>query len=134
MNTDGPLRLVQVDAGGLGRARLDTIGANPAQFFKAPHLGGFREEMDHVLLLDMAIHPFIAVRHVTGQDAVGVSCEKFNPSWSWFKSDAAATASFEFAGGLRSVYSGSWRADGAEMSWNGSWCVNRQNPSQQLHA
>lgn len=85
MNTDGPLRLVQVDAGGLGRARLDTIGANPAQFFKAPHLGGFREElggfreeMDHVLLLDMAIHPFIAVRHVTGQDAVGVSCEKFN--------------------------------------------------------
>ncbi len=103
---------------------LGDIGVITTEFFKAPHFGGFREEMDHVLLLDMAIHPFDAVRHLTGQDPVSVYCEEFNPSWSWFKADAAATAIFEFAGGLRYVYSGSWCADGAETSWNGSWRVN----------
>jgi len=103
---------------------LGDIGVISTEFFKAPHFGGFREEMDHVLLLDMAIHPFDAVRHLTGQDPVSVYCEEFNPSWSWFQADAAATAIFEFAGGLRYVYSGSWCADGAETSWNGSWRVN----------
>ncbi|WP_269938624.1 Gfo/Idh/MocA family protein [Arthrobacter sp. HY1533] len=103
---------------------LGDIGVITTEFFKAPHFGGFREEMDHVLLLDMAIHPFDAVRHLTGQEPVSVYCEELNPSWSWFKADAAATAIFEFAGGLRYVYSGSWCADGKETSWNGSWRVN----------
>ncbi len=103
---------------------LGDIGVITTEFFKAPHFGGFREEMDHVLLLDMAIHPFDAVRHLTGQDPVSVYCEEFNPPWSWYRADAAATAVFEFAGGLRYVYSGSWCADGKETSWNGSWRVN----------
>lgn len=105
--------------GGLGG-----IGVITTEFFKAPHFGGFREEMDHVLLVDMAIHPFDAVRHLTGQEPVSVYCEEFNPAWSWYKADAAATAIFEFAGGLRYVYSGSWCADGKETSWNGQWRVN----------
>ena len=103
---------------------LGGIGVITTEFFKAPHFGGFREEMDHVLLLDMAIHPFDAVRHLTGQDPVSVYCEEFNPGWSWYKSDAAATAIFEFGSGLRYVYSGSWCADGQETSWNGRWRVN----------
>lgn len=105
-------------------AGLGDIGVITTEFFKAPHFGGFREEMDHVLLVDMAIHPFDAVRHLTGQEPVSVYCEEFNPAWSWYKADAAATAIFEFAGGLRYVYSGSWCADGAETSWNGQWRVN----------
>ena len=35
-------------------------------FFVPPHFGGFREEMDHVLLLDMAIHTFDAARFLVG--------------------------------------------------------------------
>jgi predicted dehydrogenase len=103
---------------------LGDIGIITTDFFKAPHFGGFREDMDHVLLVDMAIHAFDAVRYLTGQDPVSVYCEEFNPSWSWFRADAAATAIFEFAGGLRYVYCGSWCADGRETSWNGSWRVN----------
>ncbi len=37
-----------------------------ADFFLGPHFGGFRETMDHVLLLDMAIHSFDAMRCMTG--------------------------------------------------------------------
>ena len=35
-----------------------------ADFFVAPHFGGFREEMNHILLLDMAIHTFDAARYM----------------------------------------------------------------------
>src|SRR5699024_350831 len=86
--------------------------------------GGFREEMEHVLLVDMAIHPFDAVRYLLDQDPVSVYCEEFNPSWSWYSGDAAATAVFEFSGGARYVYTGSWCADGLETSWNGTWRAN----------
>ena len=40
-----------------------------ADFFVAPHFGGFREEMRHVLLLDMAIHTFDAARYMVERRA-----------------------------------------------------------------
>jgi predicted dehydrogenase len=108
-------------------AGLGDLGVITTEFFKAPHFGGFREEMAHVLLIDMAIHPFDAVRYLTGQEPVSVYCEEFNPAWSWYKGNAAASAVFEFSGGLRYVYTGSWCADGLETSWNGRWRVNGAN-------
>ncbi|MFC9336266.1 Gfo/Idh/MocA family protein [Arthrobacter sp. NPDC057009] len=105
-------------------ALLGEIGLLTCDFFKAPHFGGFREEMEHVLLVDMAIHSFDAGRYLLGQDPVSVYCEEFNPGWSWYAGDAAATAVFEMDGGTRFVYTGSWCADGLETSWNGSWRIN----------
>ncbi|WP_051147342.1 Gfo/Idh/MocA family protein [Glaciibacter superstes] len=105
-------------------ASLGEVGIVTTDFFKAPHFGGFREEMEHVLLVDMAIHAFDVVRYLLDDDPVSVYCEEFNPSWSWYAADAAATAIFEFSGGTRYVYTGNWCADGLETSWNGSWRVN----------
>jgi predicted dehydrogenase len=105
-------------------ASLGDVGIVTTDFFKAPHFGGFREEMDSVLLVDMAIHQFDAVRYLLDRDPVSVYCEEFNPSWSWYAGDAAATAVFEFDGGARYVYTGNWCADGLETSWNGTWRVN----------
>jgi predicted dehydrogenase len=107
--------------------RLGEIGLMTCDFFKAPHFGGFREEMEHVLLVDMAIHAFDAARYLLGQNPVSVYCEEFNPGWSWYAGDAAATAVFEMDGGTRFVYTGSWCADGLETSWNGSWRINGAN-------
>jgi predicted dehydrogenase len=103
---------------------LGDIGLVTTEFAKAPHFGGFREQMDNVLLLDMAIHPFDSVRYLLDRDPVAVYCESFNPSWSWYRGDAAASAIFEFEGGIRYVYTGSWCAPGLETSWNGSWRVS----------
>src|SRR4029453_13426225 len=75
----------------------------------------------------MAIHAFDAARYLLGQDPVSVYCEEFNPGWSWYAGDAAATAIFEMGGGTRFSYTGSWCADGLETSWNGSWRVNGAN-------
>lgn len=105
-------------------AELGEIGVATTEFFKAPHFGGFREEMAHVLLVDMAIHSFDAARYVLDADPVSVYCEEWNPGYSWFDGAANATAVFEFEGGARYVYTGSWCADGQETSWNGRWRVN----------
>ncbi|WP_066521325.1 Gfo/Idh/MocA family protein [Curtobacterium ammoniigenes] len=103
---------------------LGEIGAVTTEFFKAPHFGGFRDEMDHPLLVDMAIHAFDVARYLLHADPVAVDCRTFNPSWSWYRGDAAATAVFEFADGARYTFTGSWCSPGLETSWNGSWRIS----------
>ena len=54
--------------GAIAAGAIGEVTSVHADFFLAPHFGGFREEMDHVLLLDMAIHSFDAMRCMTGLD------------------------------------------------------------------
>lgn len=102
-------------------ASLGGVGILSTEFYLAPHFGGFREQMPHVLLVDMAIHAFDAARYLLDDDPVAVYCEEFNPAWSWYAGAANAVATFEFASGARYVYTGSWCAPGLETSWNGRW-------------
>ena len=108
---------------------LGALGAVSTRFFRAPHFGGFREEMQHVLLVDMAIHAFDALRYLTGRDPVAVVCTESNPPWSWFAHGASAVVVFEFADGSRYTYDGSWCAPGEETSWNGDWFVSGEHGS-----
>ena len=50
-----------------------------SDFYIGAHFGGFREQMRHVLLLDMAIHTFDAARLLSGADPVAVYCQEWNP-------------------------------------------------------
>jgi len=100
---------------------LGDLGVLTTEFYKAPHFGGFREEMAQPLLVDMAIHQFDSARFLLDAEPVSVYCESYNPSWSWYSGDAAASAVFEMSGGVRYVFTGSWCAPGKETSWNGSW-------------
>ncbi|MFE6971949.1 Gfo/Idh/MocA family protein [Isoptericola sp. NPDC057653] len=109
-------------AGTLGRPGLLTT-----EFFRAPRFGGFREEMAHPLLVDMAIHPFDTARYLLDAEPVSVYCESFNPPWSWYSGDAAASAVFEMTGGVRYAYTGSWCSPGRETSWNGAWRLSGEH-------
>ncbi len=71
-------------------ARLGRLGLVACSVFKSPHFGGFREQMAYPLLIDMAIHQFDLARDLIGSEPVSVSCESFNPGWSWYAGDAAA--------------------------------------------
>ncbi|CAA9379265.1 MAG: Myo-inositol 2-dehydrogenase [uncultured Propionibacteriaceae bacterium] len=102
-------------------AQLGCVGTLTCDFFKAPRFGGFREEMAYPLLLDMAIHQFDLARDLIGDEPVAVFCDSYNPSWSWYRGDAAAHVLFEFAGGSRFGFNGSWCSPGLETSWNGEW-------------
>ncbi|HSZ41936.1 MAG TPA: Gfo/Idh/MocA family oxidoreductase [Trebonia sp.] len=107
--------LVGTELGGAGQVS--------AEFYKGPHFGGFRDEMDSPLLVDMAIHTFDAARYLAGADPVSVFCTEHNPSWSWYRGAASAVAEFEFTNGVRFTYQGSWCAQGLDTSWDSSWRV-----------
>jgi predicted dehydrogenase len=90
-------------------------------FYIGAHFGGFRDRMQHVLLLDMAIHTFDALRYLSGADPVAVYCKEWNPSGSWYDQDASAIAIFEMSNGLVATYRGSWCAEGVNTSWESDW-------------
>lgn len=106
---------------------LGSVGIVSAEFFKAPRFGGFRDAMDHPLLLDMAVHQFDMARFLLDADPVSVFCEEYNPSWSWYRGDAGSTAIFEMTGGERFVFTGSWCSPGQETSWNASWRISGEH-------
>ncbi|KUM28057.1 oxidoreductase [Mesorhizobium loti] len=94
-----------------------------ADFFVAPHFGGFREEMAHVLLLDMAIHTFDAARYMVGGEPASVYCQEWEPANSWYRQGSSASAVFDFGGGKVFTYAGSWCADGFRTSWESAWRI-----------
>lgn len=107
-----------LDSGAIGR--VTTVQSN---FFIGAHFGGFRDEMDHVLLLDMAIHSFDQARFITGQDAEAVYCHEWNPSGSWYKHGASAVATFEMTDDVVYTYQGSWCSEGCNTSWECDWRI-----------
>jgi predicted dehydrogenase len=94
-----------------------------ADFFVAPHFGGFREQMDHILLLDMAIHTFDAARYMVNGEPEGVYCREWEPKNSWWRQGSSAMAMFEMGRGIVFTYRGSWCADGFRSSWESSWRI-----------
>ena len=92
-------------------------------FFKAPHFGGFREQMPHVLLLDMAIHTFDAARLLAGAAVLRVFCQESNPANSWYAQGASAWAAFTLQDNVVLTYRGSWCAAGLPTSWESAWRI-----------
>ncbi|KRA55913.1 Gfo/Idh/MocA family protein [Devosia sp. Root635] len=102
---------------------IGELTAIHCDFFLDPHFGGFREQMAHVLLLDMAIHTFDAARFVADDAASSVYAEEWNPAGSWYREGSSALASFRFAGGAVFTYRGSWCAPGLRTSWESAWRI-----------
>ena len=107
-----------IESGALGH-----LTALHADFFIGAHFGGFREAMQNVLLLDMAIHTFDAARFMSGKTPVGVYCHETNPPGSWYTHGAAANAIFELSDDVVFTYRGSWAAEGANTSWESAWRI-----------
>lgn len=107
-----------IEAGTLGE-----LTAVHVDFFIGAHFGGFRDAMDHVLLLDMAIHTFDAARYLIARKPVSVYCRETNPKGSWYAHGAAADALFDFEDGVAMTYRGSWCAEGANTAWEATWRI-----------
>lgn len=100
---------------------IGPLGILNSDFYIGAHFGGFRDQMQHVLLLDMAIHTLDAARYISGADPLSVYCDEYNPPWSWYQHGSSATAIFQMTGGLRYTYRGSWCAEGRHTSWESEW-------------
>ncbi len=115
-----PIRRLKafLDSGAIGQVHTICV-----DYFIGAHFGGFREAMDHVLLLDMSIHTFDAARFLCGADPLAVYCHDWNPPGSWFRDGASATAIFEMSEGVVFNYRGSWCAEGLNTGRNGVWRI-----------
>lgn len=98
--------------------RLTTLNAD---FYIGAHFGGFREKMNHVLLIDMSIHSFDQARFISGRDPVSVFACEWNPPGSWYKHGASVICIFEMSDNVMFTYRGSWCAEGMNTSWDCNW-------------
>lgn len=114
------------------RRLADTLGGAgiaDTRFAKAPRFGGFRDEMEQPLLIDMAIHAVDAGRVLLAGTPFAVTATSYNPAWSWYAGDAAATVAITYDSGAVHSYSGSWCSPGEETSWNGDWVLHCEGGS-----
>jgi predicted dehydrogenase len=107
----------------LADGNIGKITTVNSDFYMGAHFGGFRDHMPHVLLMDMAIHTFDAVRFLTNADPVSVYCKEWNPDGSWYEQDASAVAIFEFSNKMVYTYRGSWCAEGLHTTWESDWRI-----------
>jgi predicted dehydrogenase len=107
----------------LASGAIGAVTSVHSDFFLGPHFGGFREAMENVLLLDMAIHTFDAARYIIDEEPQAVYCHETNPRGSWYAHGASAYAIFEFGGNVSYTYRGSWCAQGLRTSWESAWRV-----------
>jgi predicted dehydrogenase len=107
-----------LDSGAIGR-----VTAVNTDFYIGAHFGGFRDRMEHVLLLDMAIHSFDQARLITGADPLAVYCHEWNPAGSWYDHDASAQCIFEMSDGIVLNYRGSWCCEGLNTTWECDWRI-----------
>lgn len=115
----GPRRLKAfLESGALGE-----VTSINADLFLGPHFGGFRDEMRHVLLLDMAIHAFDMARFLGDAAPLSVFCREWNPQSSWYAHDACASAIFEMSRGVVFNFRGSWCATGLPTGFGAHWRI-----------
>lgn len=107
-----------LDSGAIGE--VTTVDS---AFYIAAHFAGFRMQMEHVLLLDMAIHTFDAARLITGADPLAVYCHEWNPPNAWMAHGGSAIAIFELSDRIVYSYHGSWCGEGMETPWEAEWRI-----------
>ena len=105
----------------LKKPEMGELTTLDADFYLGAHFGGFREQMDHVLLIDMAIHSFDQARFIAGKDPVSVYAHEWNPKGSWFKHGASVVCIFEMSDGVVFTYRGSWCSEGMNTTWQCDW-------------
>ena len=105
----------------IASGKMGSLTTLNSDFYMGAHFGGFRDRMEHVLLLDMAIHTFDQARLISGADPVAVYCKEWNPKGSWYDHDASAMAIFEMSDGIVYSYRGCWCAEGLNTTWECDW-------------
>jgi predicted dehydrogenase len=94
-----------------------------ADMYLGAHFGGFRAQMEHVLLLDMAIHTFDMARFLGSADPQWVFCHEWNPKGSWYAHDASASAIFGMTNDVVYNFRGSWCATGLPSGFSSHWRI-----------
>lgn len=102
--------------------------------FQDLRIGGWREQMDHVILEDMAIHHFDILRYITGLNCQEIYATSINPSWSWYTGGATANVILKFQDDFFVNYFATWVTTGEVDSWPGEIRIEGEYGSLSLTA
>ncbi len=110
------------------RRYLETDSIGPvttlnADFYIGAHFGGFRDAMEHALLIEMAIHTFDAARLILKADPIAVYALEWNPAGSWYAHGSSAMCIFKMTDGSVFNYRGSWSSEGFHTTWESDWRI-----------
>jgi len=106
--------------------RLGKPEAVFVNFFKKLPLKDILEycrKMSHLLITDMSIHHFDAMRLLFKSELNSVWARGFNPSWSWLEKNSYVIAVLELENGIKISYNASFSSLGKETSWIGDWRI-----------
>jgi predicted dehydrogenase len=96
-----------------------------ADMLLGAHFTGFRNEMEHPLLVDMSVHTFDEARYLLGEaNAVSAYCQEYNPPNSRYKGAAAADCIFEMDNGVIISFRLSWASRSENTSSHGRWTLS----------
>ncbi|HZT44164.1 MAG TPA: Gfo/Idh/MocA family oxidoreductase [Chthonomonadaceae bacterium] len=102
---------------------IGTVNHLVVEFQLQGLLFGWRQQMRHPFLMDMAIHHFDLMRYLLGRNAVRVLAYTWNPPVSNTQGDLNAFVWIEFEGDVKVSYTGAYAAPGMDTGWNGRWDI-----------
>lgn len=111
---------------------IGRVGYIEYDFRKAHQVGGWRNEMDEILLEDMSLHHFDLMRFILDKEPIDVYAQSFRPYWSWFNGNPSASVMIRFEEDIRINYFGSWVNRGRETTWNGDIRVYGEHGSIEM--
>jgi predicted dehydrogenase len=86
-------------------------------------------DLEHPLLVDMAVHHYDLARMILGEDPTELSCRTWNPVGSPFSGHASGAFAMSFPSGAVVSYRGSWADQAERTSWAGEWQMDFEKGS-----
>lgn len=80
--------------------------------------GAFRHEIRHSLLVEGAVHHFDMLRNLAGAPCLTIAGWEWNPAWSSFDGESAATYVMQMGNGVHAHYEGNCSAAGRPNGWH----------------
>ncbi|WP_040949707.1 Gfo/Idh/MocA family protein [Gorillibacterium massiliense] len=115
----------------LNEGRIGRLNKLSVDFYRCHRLLNYLVEMEHPLLLDVAIHHLDCLRYLIGREATSVFAHAWKPKWSWYKANSNVSVLMEF-GDIHASYRGSLDEAGKFTDWKGDWRIEGEKAMMEL--
>jgi predicted dehydrogenase len=95
---------------------LGRVGMVACQYYRVPHgMAASLARLPHSILWGIGVHHLDALRHVLGQEVVGVVAESFERAGAFSPRGASLQVLLSFDAGARAMYSATYESSGHEF-------------------
>jgi len=106
---------------------LGPVGMVVCHYYRVPHdMAASLARQSQTILWGIGVHHFDLLRHVLGQEPIGVNADSFTLPWGPPLSGASMRALVSFDGGTRALYSATYQSSGHEFFERGQEFVTVQ--------